>query len=261
MAGVGFAIVHSVTGNVASVRGVMSLIALSAGWFAPGLISSLYSEALNKDSYPLAIKKFLPDLLASALGGFVFFSSQLLTNSFADRRGPISASSYLIPLILSVIIFIRIKGEKWLNKDLHQTGQNYQIRTLVLPRVTSPRTILLTALYCGASIYAWTESWKFALEISAIFAVPLVLLMVRFENPVVSYLKKFDRHIFIEASILTTIAYSLFNFIYSLPLDVIQKGRMLIGYTAVLLLVHGFYSSIFDSSHREKEKRELELAA
>ena len=261
MAGVGFAFIHCVTGNVSSVRGVMSLVAISVGWFAPGLISSLYSDALNKDSYSLFLKRFVPDVLASAIGGLVFFSAQLLTNSFADHQGPISGSGYLIPAIFSVLVFARIQGEKWLNKDLHQTGQNYQIRVLVLPRVISPRTIIFAAMYFAASIYVWTESWTFALQIAAILAIPMALLMVRFEHPVVPFLKKLDRHIFVEVSALVAIAYSAFHYIQSLPLEVTQKGRMFVGYTAVLLLIHGLYSSIYDSSHREKENRELELAA
>lgn len=261
MAGVGFAVIHCVTGNVTSVRGVMSLVAIGVGWFAPGLISSLYADALNKDSYPLFLKRFLPDFLASALGGLVFFSAQLLTNSFADHKGPITTSGYLIPAIFSVLVFIRIQGEKWLNKDLHQTGQNYQIRVLVLPRVISPRTILLSAFYFAAVFYVWTESWVFALEIAAILAIPMALLMVRFENPVVPLLKKFDRHIFGEVTVVVAIACSVFSYIQSLPLEVTQKGRMFVGYTAVLLLIHGFYSSIYDSSHRDNESQELELAA
>jgi hypothetical protein len=261
MAGVGFAFIHCVTGNVSSVRGVMSLVAISVGWFAPGLISSLYSDALNKDSYSLFLKRFVPDVLASAIGGLVFFSAQLLTNSFADHQGPISGSGYLIPAIFSVLVFARIQGEKWLNKDLHQTGQNYQIRVLVLPRVISPRTIVFAAIYFAAAIYVWTESWTFALQIAAILAIPMALLMVRFEHPVVPFLKKLDRHIFVEVSALVAIAYSAFHYIQSLPLEVTQKGRMFVGYTAVLLLIHGLYSSVYDSSHREKENRELELAA
>ena len=261
MAGVGFAFIHCVTGNVSSVRGVMSLVAISVGWFSPGLISSLYSDALNKDSYSLFLKRFVPDVLASAIGGLVFFSAQLLTNSFADHQGPISGSGYLIPANFSVLVFARIQGEKWLNKDLHQTGQNYQIRVLVLPRVISPRTIVFAAIYFAAAIYVWTESWTFALQIAAILAIPMALLMVRFEHPVVPFLKKLDRHIFVEVSALVAIAYSAFHYIQSLPLEVTQKGRMFVGYTAVLLLIHGLYSSIYDSSHREKENRELELAA
>lgn len=261
MAGVGFAVVHSLTGDVSSVRGVMSLVAIAAGWFAPGLISSLYSDALNKDSYPMIIKRFLPDVLASAIGGLVFFSAQLLTNSFADHPVPITASGYLLPAVFSCLVFARIQGEKWLNKDLHQTGKNYQVRVLVLPRVVSPRTIVFAAAYFAAAIYVWTESWDFALKTAAILVVPMLLLMVRFENPVIPVLRKLQRHIFVEVTIILALAYLVFNYIQSLPIEVTQKGRMFVSYTAVLLLIHGFYSSIFDSSHREKESREMELAA
>ena len=261
MAGVGFAVVHCLTGDVSSVRGAMSLVAIAAGWFAPGLISSLYSDALNKDSYPMIIKRFLPDVLASAIGGLVFFSAQLLTNSFADHPVPITASGYLLPAIFSCLVFARIQGEKWLNKDLHQTGKNYQVRVLVLPRVVSPRTIVFAAAYFAAAIYVWTESWDFALKTAAILVVPMLLLMVRFENPVIPVLRKLQRHIFVEVTIILALAYLVFNYIQSLPIEVTQKGRMFVSYTAVLLLIHGFYSSIFDSSHREKESREMELAA
>jgi hypothetical protein len=261
MAGVGFAVVHCLTGDVSSVRGVMSLVAIAAGWFSPGLISSLYSDALNKDSYPMIIKRFLPDVLASAIGGLVFFSAQLLTNSFADHPVPITASGYLLPALFSCLVFARIQGEKWLNKDLHQTGKNYQVRVLVLPRVVSPRTIVFAAAYFAAAIYVWTESWDFALKTAAILVVPMLLLMVRFENPVIPVLRKLQRHIFVEVTIILALAYLVFNYIQSLPIEVTQKGRMFVSYTAVLLLIHGFYSSIFDSSHREKESREMELAA
>jgi len=261
MAGVGFAVVHCLTGDVSSVRGVMSLVAIAAGWFAPGLISSLYSDALNKDSYPMIIKRFLPDVLASAIGGLVFFSAQLLTNSFADHPVPITASGYLLPALFSCLVFARIQGEKWLNKDLHQTGKNYQVRVLVLPRVVSPRTIVFAAAYFAAAIYVWTESWDFALKTAAILVVPMLLLMVRFENPVIPVLRKLQRHIFVEVTIILALAYLVFNYIQSLPIEVTQKGRMFVSYTAVLLLIHGFYSSIFDSSHRAKESREMELAA
>jgi hypothetical protein len=261
MAGVGFAVVHCVTGDVSTVRAFMSLVAISIGWFAPGLISSLYSDALNKDSYPLLVKRFLPDLLASVIGGLVFFSAQLLTNSFADHPVPISTSGYLVPAIFSFLVFARIQAEKWLNKDLHQTGENYQIRVLQLPRVISPRTILLAAGYFAAAIYVWTESWDYALKTALILAVPMLILMVRFENPVIPVLRKLQRHIFVEVTIILALAYLVFNYIQSLPIEVTQKGRMFVSYTAVLLLIHGFYSSIFDSSHREKESREMELAA
>ena len=261
MASVGFAVVHLMTGDVSSVRGVMSLVAISVGWFAPGLISSLYADALNKDSYPMFLKKFVPDAIASVVGGLVFLVAELLTNSFADHQGPISTSGYLVPFIFSLFIFVRIKSEKFLNKDLHQTGENYQIRVLVLPRIISPRTILFALIYFSAALYVWTESISFALQIGLLLALPMSLLMIRFENPVIPFFAKYQRHIFFETMALIAIALSVFNYIQSLPLEVTQKGRMFIGYAAVLLLIHGFYSSVYDSSNRTKEKSELELTA
>jgi len=261
MAGTGFVFIHAITGNIASVRSVMALAAICLGWFAPGLISSFYADALNKDRYSLVLKRFLPDLLASALGGFVFFTFELLTNSFADHKGPISADGYLIPTIYSVLVFARITGEKYLNRDLHQTGENYQIRSLTLKRVISPRTIIFISTYVAGSIYVWTESAIFAIEIGIIVALPLSLLIVRFENPIVPLFKKFERNIFLETIVLVAIAYLVFNYIQSLPLEVTQKGRMIVGYSATLLLIHGFYSSVYDSSNREKSAQELELAA
>lgn len=261
VAGIGFALVHLTTGSVSSVRGFMALVAITVGWFAPGIISSLYSDALNKDHYPVWLKKFLPDVLASIVGGLVFFAAELLTNSFADHQGPISANGYLIPTVLTLFIFVRISSEKFLNKDLHQTGENYQIRTLALPRVISPRTILFAAGFFSAALYVWTESISFSLQIGVLLALPMTLLMVRFENPVVPFLRNYDRNIFFESLAMISIALVVFNYIQGVPMEVTQKGRMFIGYSAVLLLVHGIFSSIVDSSHRTREKKGMELVA
>jgi len=258
MAAIGFGVLHSITGNVTSVRSVMSLIALGVGWVAPGIVASFYQDALNKDAYNFEIKKFLPDLVASAMGGLVFFTAQLLTNSFEDHSGPIVANGYVIPVIFSLLIFARIKGEKYLNKDLHQKGENYQIRVMVLPRVVSPRTIVFAAVYFTCACYAWTQLTWFSIQMGIFLCLPLVLLMVRFENPVVPFFRKFSRHILYELIVLGAIALGLFNYVQSLPLDVLAKGKTFIVYTAALIFLHSIYSSIVDSSTR---KVELEVAA
>jgi hypothetical protein len=236
----------------------MALIALGVGWVAPGIVASLYQDALNKDKFNYQVKKFLPDVIASAMGGLVFFTAQLLTNSFADHQGPIAASGYIVPAAFSCFIFARIKGEKYLNKDLHQKGENYQMRVMVLPRVISPRTIAFAAIYFACATYAWTQSLSFSIEMGLFLALPLALLMVRFENPVVPILKNISRNIFYELMVLGAIALTVFNYAQSLPLDVMQKGRTFIVYTAALIAIHAIYSSIVDSSSR---KVELEVAA
>ena len=258
MAAIGFGVVHSITGNVTSVRAVMSLIAIGVGWVAPGIFASLYQDTLNKDRFNPFFKKFLPDLIASAMGGLVFFTAQLLTNSFADHQGPIASSGYWVPAIFAVLIFARIKSEKYINKDLHQKGENYQMRVMVLPRVISPRTIVFAAVYFTCAVYAWTRLLWFSIEMGLFLALPLALLMVRFENPVIPFFKKIQRNIFYELVVLGVIALAIFNYVQSLPLDVMEKGKTFIFYTAALLLIHAIYSSIVDSSNREVE---LEVAA
>ena len=258
MAAIGFGVVHSITGNITSVRAVMALIAIGVGWVAPGIIASLYQDALNKDKFNLFFKKFLPDLIASAMGGLVFFTAQLLTNSFSDHQGPIASSGYWVPAIFALLVFARIKGEKYINKDLHQKGENYQMRVMVLPRVISPRTIIFAAVYFICASYAWTRLIWFSFEIGLFLALPLVLLMVRFENPVIPFFRKIQRNIFYELVVLAVIALAIFNYVQSLPLDVMEKGKTFMVYTAALLLIHAIYSSIVDSSSREVE---LEVAA
>ena len=249
-AAIGFAFAQSISGNVTSVRSVMSLVAVGIGWVAPGILSSLYQDILNKDNYFHFAKKFVPDLVASVIGGLIFLVAQLLTNSFVDQVAPIAVSTYLIPMILSVVIFARINLYRYLVKDLHQTGENYQVRILVLPRVLSPRTITFAGLYLAGTVYVWTQSLQFAVVSSILLSTPLALLMVRFDSPVIKAFKNAQRYILIEIVVIATISFISFFYIQSLPLEVTAKGKLLILSTAIILFIHGFFSSVFDSSSR-----------
>jgi hypothetical protein len=249
-AAIGFAFAQSISGNVTSVRSVMSLVAVGIGWVAPGILSSLYQDVLNKDNYFHIAKKIVPDLVASVIGGLIFLVAQLLTNSFVDQVAPIAVSTYLIPMILSAVIFARINLYRYLVKDLHQTGENYQVRILVLPRVLSPRTITFAGLYLAGTVYVWTESLQFAVISSLLLSTPLALLMVRFDTPVIKAFKDAQRYILIEIVVIATISFISFFYIQSLPLEVTAKGKLLILSTAIILFIHGFFSSVFDSSSR-----------
>ena len=257
-AAIGFAFAQSISGNVTSVRSVMSLVAVGIGWVAPGILSSLYQDILNKDNYFHFAKKIVPDVVASVLGGLIFLVAQLLTNSFIDQVAPIAVSTYLIPMILSVVIFARINLYRYLVKDLHQTGENYQIRILVLPRVLSPRTITFAGLYLAGTVYVWTESLQFAIISSLLLSTPLALLMVRFDAPVIKAFKDAERYILIEMVVIATISFTTFFYIQSLPLEVTAKGKLLILSTAIILFIHGFFSSVFDSSSRSDQIKTTE---
>ena len=252
-AAIGFAFAQSISGNVTSVRSVMSLVAVGIGWVAPGILSSLYQDILNKDNYFHFAKKIVPDLVASVIGGLIFLVAQLLTNSFVDQVAPIAVSTYLIPMILSAVIFARINLYRYLVKDLHQTGENYQIRILVLPRVLSPRTITFAGLYLAGTVYVWTESLQFAVISSLLLSTPLALLMVRFDTPVIKAFKDAQRYILVEMVVIATVSFISFFYIQSLPLEVTAKGKLLILSTAIILFIHGFFSSVFDTSSRSEQ--------
>jgi hypothetical protein len=250
MAGIGFAFVEIISGNASSIRSIMSLIAITLGWFAPGIISSLFSDALRKDRYSPTLKKFVPELIGASIGALIFFVSEILTNSFTDHVGPIPTNSYLFPGLLGLFTFARIKYEIFINKDLHQTGENYQIRVLQLPRVLSPRSVLFTSLYFTACVYVWTESVSFSAITGVLLTFPLALLLVRFESPVIPFFAKFERHIALETICVCLLAYGAFVNIQDFPLDVTQKGKMFILSSVVILFIHGFYSSVYDTSSR-----------
>jgi hypothetical protein len=249
-AALGFAFAQSISGNVTSVRSVMSLVAVGIGWVAPGILSSLYQDILNKDNYFHFAKKIIPDVVASVLGGLIFLVAQLLTNSFVDQVAPIMISTYLIPITLSAVIFARINLYKYLVKDLHQTGENYQIRILVLPRVISPRTLTFAFVYLGGVVYVWTQSAQFAFVSSLLLSTPLALLMVRFDSPVIKAFKSAQRYIVIEMAVIATFAFVSFYYIQSLPLEVTTKGKLMILSTSIILFIHGIFCSVFDSSSR-----------
>jgi hypothetical protein len=230
----------------------MSLFAVGAGWAVPGIISSLYQDMFRKDNYSSTLKRVLPDLFASLMGGLIFLDSELLTNSFANHVGPISEINLLIPALVALAIFARMHFERYVLRDLHLTGENYQVRVLTLPRVVSPRTVGFAALYFIGTIYVWTQSLGFALIVGIMMAVPISLLIIRFDSPKIEFFGKLQRNILLEGLILCVLTFSIFIQVSDMPFDVNQKGKFFILYSALVLFIHGFLSAIIDTSNREQ---------
>jgi len=249
---IGFAFVQTITGNVTSIRAVMVLCAVGVGWVAPGIISSLYQDMLRKDYYFSFAKRVVPDLIASGIGGLVFLISQILINSFSSHIGPITENGFLIPFEMSCVILLRMNLERFRLRNLHLTGENYQIRVLTLPRVVSPRTVAIASLYFAGTIYVWTQSLTFSLVVGLLLAAPLSLLVVRFDSPRLTLLSKYQRNILLEALVICIVAYIIFRQISNMPFDINQKGRLFIVDTALILFVHAFFSAIADTSSRQK---------
>ena len=74
----------------------------------------------------------------------------------------------------------------------------------------------------------------------------------------IPFFARFERHIALETMCVSLLAYGAFVNIQDFPLDVTQKGKMFIVSALVILFIHGFYSSIYDTSSRPEK---VEVAA
>ena len=83
-------------------------------------------------------------------------------------------------------------------------------------------------------------------------AVPISLLVIRFDSPKIQYFGKLQRNILIEGLLLCGLMYLIFVQVSDMPFDVNQKGKFFILYSALVLFIHGFLSAIIDTSNREQ---------
>jgi hypothetical protein len=251
MGAVGFAFAQTVIGNVAGIKSVMGLLAVGLALVGPGIFSSLFRNMLLKDVYIARIPIFFEDVVPSIIGALIFVVAEILTNSFTNHIGSFGVDRFFIPVGIAIFIFLRIRLEKFIFRNIHIGGESYQVRTLTLPRVISPRTVGLAALYLAGVVYSWTESGLFATSAAFILIVPLILLLVRFESPRIKFLGKFDRKLLVEPLLMCAVAFSIFTEIRLMPFDVNQKAHYLIISTAVILILHAIFSSLADTSRRQ----------
>jgi hypothetical protein len=110
--------------------------------------------------------------------------------------------------------------------------------------------VILALFFAGVS-YVWTESLVFSAVTALVFTIPLILLQVRFESPVIAALAKVRRSILVESTIVSAISFGVFTYIQSTPFEVIQKGKLIILGAAVPLVIHALFSSLSDTQDRE----------
>jgi uncharacterized protein YhhL (DUF1145 family) len=55
--------------------------------------------------------------------------------------------------------------------------------------------------------------------------------------------------------VIATIAFITFYYVQSLPLQVTDKGKLLILSTSIILFIHGIFCSVFDSSVRADQPK------
>ena len=248
---VGFSFLQTLQGNISSVRAITALIAIAAAWIAPGVISSLYRDMLDKEEFPGWIQKQMPSVVSAAFGGAIFYSMHLLLSSLLDRVGPITNSRIDLSLLLALAILVKSQYEKSVNTKLLLTGSNVEVKSIHLARVISPVATTFLFLFFSSVAYSWTESSLFAVIAAVLLTTPMLLLQVRFATPVIPFLARIKRGILTEGLVNTAIAVIAFTFIQILPFEVIQKGKLFIAAATIPLIIHAIFSSLYDTQERE----------
>lgn len=233
------------------MRAVGALMAIALAWLAPGLISSIYREMIAKDSLPKALTRTLPTIFASFFGAAIFYSSELLLSSLLDRTGPIVNSRIDLPIAIGVAVFLKERLEIFIDRRSLSSDANIEVKSIRLSRIISPRAMVILALFFAGVSYVWTESLVFSAVTALVFTIPLILLQVRFESPVIAALAKVRRSILVESTIVSAISFGVFTYIQSTPFEVIQKGKLIILGAAVPLVIHALFSSLSDTQDRE----------
>jgi hypothetical protein len=248
---VGFSFLQTLQGNISSVRAITALIAIAAAWIAPGVISSLYRDMLDKEEFPSWIQKQMPSVVSAAFGGAIFYSMHLLLSSLLDRVGPITNSRIDLSLLLALAILVKSQYEKSVNTKLLLTGSNVEVKSIHLARVISPVATTFLFLFFSSVAYSWTESSLFAVIAAVLLTTPMLLLQVRFATPVIPFLARIKRGILTEGLVNTAIAVIAFTSIQILPFEVIQKGKLFIAAATIPLIIHAIFSSLYDTQERE----------
>jgi hypothetical protein len=206
---------------------------------------------IAKDSLPKALTRTLPTIFASFFGAAIFYSSELLLSSLLDRTGPIVNSRIDLPIAIGVAVFLKERLEIFIDRRSLSSDANIEVKSIRLSRIISPRAMVILALFFAGVSYVWTESLVFSAVTALVFTIPLILLQVRFESPVIAALAKVRRSILVESTIVSAISFGVFTYIQSTPFEVIQKGKLIILGAAVPLVIHALFSSLSDTQDRE----------
>lgn len=249
-AAIGFSILQTMQGQISSMRAIGALLAISLAWVAPGIISSIYREMLEKDSLPKAFGRWFATGFAAFFAGAIFYSSELLLSSLLDRTGPIVNSRLDLPVVIALAAFAKHKIENTIDRRSLLGEANVEVKSIRLSRVISPRALLALMVFFAGVSYVWTESILFSGATAIAFSIPLLLLQVRFASPHISWIGKIRRNILLESTIVSAISLAIFLYVQTTPFEVIQKGKLIILGAAIPLIVHALFSSLSDTHER-----------
>ena len=256
-----FTLIQVITGSVTSLRDFMAVLSLGIGWFVPGLIASLYLIVGAKDfgahipSMSIGVKRIINLIGSGAVGGTVFYASQILTESVSLRVSPQNSQLIYLAGLIGLAIALRGEIEPRIEKyRANRPGlQKLEILNFTPTKAITIEAVVAISVFSACVAYVWTQS----LQVSAIFALvvslPFVLLLVRISKLEAAFLRKIPRLVLAESVLIAAITYVVFLYIQTLPYEVNQKSQALLLFGFIPTFAHAIYSALHDSA----DSREL----
>jgi hypothetical protein len=247
----GFGVIQTITGNIVNIRSLMALFSFSISWIAVGVIPGLFQQMFTQD-HGHKYSRISIVLFSAVFGGFLFVTSEFLTSSLADQIGAIATPHVISAITLGIAISIRPLAEHLIEKRYLSRNKSAHVRTLTLSRIVSPQTVLIAFMGGAGSLYVWTESIAFALVASAIYCLPLALLVIRLDLKHSHRLARLPRNIVFPALLVTSLTLAIQYQIRNVPLDAMGQGHLYILYSSIPVIIFSIACLFVDSSDKEK---------
>jgi len=131
-----------------------------------------------------------------------------------------------------------------------KNSEKYPAESLSIARVNSPQTATVVFATVFGFTYLWTQSSQNSLMIAALFSAPFFLLLIRFNKFRIKFLARIPRNILIESSLITAVAFVIFEQISTLPLLSDDRATRFLVLAGCPGIIHAIISNACDSASR-----------
>lgn len=251
-AAAGFISLQIVLGHVTNLSQLLGVVSISLSWILIGLLADLFFVSSLKDFNvkDKSENKTIALVLASVLAGGLFVFSQNLTNTFCAQVRNDSGQINLLGITVGAVFLLRTLFRGKL--DARNLDQLTEVKYTITRIFSGLFAIIMWVLFTLAA-YSWSSSWSTAFISASVFSVPLFALIVRFAQPEIKLLDKWRRSIYFEALVVVAITYGLFEFVASLPYEILQKSQIYMIIAFIPAILHSLLSSLYDISEAKRD--------
>jgi len=236
-------------GNVTTFRDAMVLVSVALLWILPGLMRSIYHQALTaKVTDDGEISGAGGSFFAVIVATVTFFFANKLIDSVLISVTTNRDVSIVLLLIIAVAAFVRLIIDGRGSENRVEGVEKFQIA-----RVSSPLTAFLIFSLLFGYGYMWSENAEKSLLFAALFALPFLLLAVRLTEILIPRLANAPRSIVLESILVAGISAAIYLPIRNLPLLGDDKSQLFMLLCAIPTLIHSLYSALADHADRARK--------